>query len=158
MSSVWCLVGIDGAELLDAGTGRPLPVFDATRIRALASAYYAASGSVAAVTLLTRDVDVPDEIRGRRAPVWRVDFDDWTATSLYLDPATGRLVTRRHRFWRWFDFLWSLHIMDYVSRENLNNPLLRLAAPLAFVTAAFGGWLAFYSFGFLRRRAARGDT
>ncbi|MCE3285361.1 MAG: hypothetical protein K0R70_1617 [Steroidobacteraceae bacterium] len=156
---VYELVRADGAELLDATTGRPMPVFDATRIRALAAAQYAGSAPVAAVALLVRDVDLPHEIRGRRAPVWRVDFDDWTATSLYLDPATGRLVTRRHRFWRWFDFLWSLHIMDYVSREDVNNPLLRVAAPLAFVTAAFGGWLAFHSFGFLqrRRRAAQGD-
>jgi uncharacterized iron-regulated membrane protein len=156
---VYELVRADGAELLDAATGRPMPVFDATRIRALAAAQYAGSGPVAAVALLRRDADLPHEIRGRRAPVWRVDFDDWTATSLYLDPATGRLVTRRHRFWRWFDFLWSLHIMDYVSREDVNNPLLRVAAPLAFVTAAFGGWLAFHSFGFLqrRRRAAQGD-
>jgi hypothetical protein len=48
--------------------------------------------------------------------------------------------------------------MDYVAREDVNNPLLRIVAPMAFVTAAFGGWLAFHSFGFLqrRRRTARG--
>jgi uncharacterized iron-regulated membrane protein len=147
-----------GTELVDARTGTPMAPFDEGRVRALAAAYYAGRGSVDRARLLTRPAELPGEIRGRRPPIWRVDFDDWTATSLYLDPDTGRLVTRRHRFWRWFDFLWSLHIMDYVEREDVNNPLLRVAAPLAFVTAAFGGWLAFHSFGFLRwrRRAARG--
>jgi hypothetical protein len=142
-------------ELFDARTGRLLPALDEARARALAQSHYAGRGSIAGAQLLTRASDLPDEIRGRRPPVWRVDFDDWTATSLYLDPATGRLVTRRHRFWRWFDFLWSLHIMDYVEREDVNNPLLRIATPLAFVTAAFGGWLAFHSFGFLQRRRRR---
>jgi uncharacterized iron-regulated membrane protein len=147
-----------GTELIDARTGTRMAPFDEGRVRALAAAYYAGRGSVDRARLLTRPAELPGEIRGRRPPIWRVDFDDWTATSLYLDPDTGRLVTRRHRFWRWFDFLWSLHIMDYVEREDVNNPLLRVAAPLAFVTAAFGGWLAFHSFGFLRwrRRAARG--
>jgi len=146
-----------GPELLDAATGAIVPPFDAARIRALAVAYYAGGGSPASITRIAVDADVPGEIRGRRAPLWRVDFDDWTATTLYLDPATGRLVTRRHRFWRWFDFLWSLHIMDYVGREDVNNPLLRVATPLALLTASFGAWLAFFSFGFLqRRRSARG--
>jgi uncharacterized iron-regulated membrane protein len=147
-----------GAELFDARTGTLMAPFDERRVRALAAAYYAGRGSIDRARLLTRSAELPGEIRGRRPPVWRVDFDDWTATSLYLDPDTGRLVTRRHRFWRWFDFLWSLHIMDYVAREDVNNPLLRIVAPMAFVTAAFGGWLAFHSFGFLqrRRRTARG--
>ncbi len=156
---VYELTRSTGPELLDAATGAVVPPFDASRIRALAVAHYAGTGSPAAVTRIAADADVPGEIRGRRAPVWRVDFDDWAATTLYLDPATGRLVTRRHRFWRWFDLLWSLHIMDYVEREDVNNPLLRVATPLALLTASLGAWLAFFSFGFLQRgrraRAAR---
>ena len=152
---VYEVVRASRTELFDARTGQPLAVLDEARIHALAQAYYAGRGSIAGARLLTTVEELPGEIRGRRPPVWRVDFDDWTATSLYVDPVTGRLVTRRHRFWRWFDFLWSLHIMDYVEREDVNNPLLRVAAPLAFVTAAFGGWLAFHSFGFLQRRRRR---
>ena len=144
-----------GVELVDAATARPMPPFDEARIRALAAAYYAGDGPIAAVRELAHAAEIPAEIRGRRAPLWRVDFDDFTATTLYLDPATGRLVTRRHRFWRWFDLLWSLHIMDYVEREDVNNPLLRVATPLALLLASFGLWLAFHSFGFLQRRRLR---
>jgi uncharacterized iron-regulated membrane protein len=149
---VYEVVRATGTELLDARTGQVVPALDATRIQALAEAYYAGDGPVSGVRLLTQASELPGEIRGRRPPAWRVDFDDWTATTLYVDPATGRLVTRRHRFWRWFDFLWSLHIMDYVERDDVNNPLLRIATSLALVTAGLGGWLAFHSFGFLQRR------
>jgi hypothetical protein len=153
---VYELVRRSGREFFDARSGQPLERFDEARIRTLAAAYYAGDGVVAQAELLEDDAAIPGEIRGRHAPLWRVDFDDATATTLYLEPGGGRLVTRRHRFWRWFDFLWSLHIMDYGSRENVNNALLRLATPLALTTATFGLWLAFHSFGFLQRRRARG--
>jgi hypothetical protein len=102
------------------------------------------------VTRIERDV--PLEARGRAAPLWRADFDDRLATSLYLHPDTGRLLTRRHRFWRWFDLLWSLHVMDYRERENVNGALLRAASVLALATALSGLWLAVYAFRGARRR------
>ena len=142
-------------SLFDASTGARLSPLPESRIADLARYYYAGTGRVASIALLSREEDRPQEIQTRKLPIWRVDFDDRLETSLYLHPDTGTLVVRRHRFWRWFDFLWSLHIMDYVEREDVNNPLLRVAAPLAFVTAAFGGWLAFHSFGFLQRRRRR---
>lgn len=133
-----------GAVLVDAASGATLSPLDARAIASLARAYYAGRGSLASVRLL--ETDLPGEIRGRQPPVWRADFDDWLATSLYLHPDTGRLLARRHRFWRWFDLLWSLHIMDYRERENVNNGLLRVAAALGLVTALSGLWLAVYAF------------
>ena len=41
---VYELVRTSGTELFDAGTGRPMPVLDEARIRALAQAYYAGEG------------------------------------------------------------------------------------------------------------------
>jgi uncharacterized iron-regulated membrane protein len=153
--TVWELVRANGSELVDAGTGEPVGRIDAVRARALAEAYYAGRGTLARLDLLTDDASLPGEIRGRHAPLWRAEFDDWLQTTLYVRADTGRLETRRHRLWRWFDLLWSLHIMDYGTRENVGNPLLRVAAPLALVTALAGLWLAFFSFPFLRRRGGR---
>lgn len=152
---VYELERIGRRELVDAATGRTLAPLSPSRVRALARAYYAGHGQVARVRMLGADEDIPAEIRGRRAPLWRVDFDDWLETTFYLHPDTGSLVTRRHRLWRWYDFLWSLHIMDYREREHVDNVLLRVVAPLALTTVAFGGWLAFFSFAFLRRRRPR---
>jgi uncharacterized iron-regulated membrane protein len=157
--TVYEVVGSGGDRtLFDATNASPLSPLGPQRVRSLAAAYYAGQGRIAAVRLLEDDADIPGEIRGRRAPLWRVEFDDWLETTLYVHPDTGRLVTRRHRLWRWFDFFWSLHIMDYREREDVNNPLLRVATPLALVTASLGVWLAFCSFEFLqRRRQAQGE-
>lgn len=156
--AVYELVDAEGRRsLLDAATAAVLPPFTADRARTLAEAYYAGRGRVAEVRLLASDAEIPREVRGRRAPLWRVEFDDWLETTLYVDAGSGRLATRRHRLWRWFDFAWSLHIMDYREREDVNNGLLRTVTPLAVLTASCGAWLVFYSFAFLRRRPrARG--
>jgi uncharacterized iron-regulated membrane protein len=130
--------------LLDATTGRQLSPLPAEQVRALARAYYAGAGGIRSLELLERDP--PSELGSRPLPLWRVDFDDGLQTSLYIHPDTGTLVTRRHRFWRWFDFLWSLHIMDYKARENINNSLLRGTTLLAATTVLSGVWLLYFSF------------
>lgn len=141
-----------GAVLVDAASGRKLSPLPEQRVRALAQAHYAGSGSLARSSRLVDEDSKPMELQELPLPLWRVDFDDGLETSLYLHPDTGRLVTRRHRFWRWFDFLWSLHIMDYGQRTDVNNRLLRFATALGVAAAATGLWLVFFSFGFLQRR------
>jgi hypothetical protein len=125
----------------------PLPASLAT---ALARAQYAGDGTVERVSLLTSDP--PTEVPARLLPLWRVDFDDWLETSLYVHPDSARLVMRRHRFWRWFDFFWSLHIMDYRERADVNNRLLRTSTLVAVALACSGAWLVAYSFRWRRRR------
>lgn len=146
-----------GLAVVDATSGDQLSPFPEERIVGLARAYYAGSGRVVRATLLSDDSSKPIELQSRPLPLWRVDFDDWLETSLYLHPETGRLVTRRHRFWRWFDFLWSLHIMDYTERSDVNNGLLRVATVAGVVATGTGIWLAFHSFAFLQRRRRAGS-
>lgn len=142
-------------RLFDARTGAALSPLDRERILGLARLYYAGTGAPRSATLIDEEAERPQEIPARRLPVWRVDFDDALQASLYLHPDTGALVTRRHRFWRWFDFLWSLHIMDYRERTDVNNGLLRAATLLGLPLALFGLWLAFFSFPFLARLRSR---
>lgn len=78
------------------------------------------------------------EIRGRALPVWRVEFSGPESLRLYIDPWTGELLARRTDRWRIFDFLWMLHIMDFDSRDNFNQPLLQVAAALGLVIALSG--------------------
>ena len=98
---------------------------------------------------------LPSEIRGRKPPLWRADFDGWNQPTLYFSPTTGALVSRRHELWRVFDFVWMLHIMDYAGRENVNNWLLRGFALLAMLTALSGAWLLWFAFPRRRRVAAK---
>ena len=66
-----------------------------------------------------------DEVRINGEPV-SVRFAEPKARVLVYHKPTGELVTRRHELWRVFDFVWMLHIMDYDTREDVNNPLLRV--------------------------------
>jgi uncharacterized iron-regulated membrane protein len=130
--------------LVDAAHGQQLSPLSPGMIRQLARMYYAGSGQLSALELLEHEV--PMEVRGRAAPLWRAEFDDWLQTTLYLHPDTGALVTRRHRLWRWYDFLWMLHIMDYSEREAPTGIVPRVATVLGAITVLSGVWLLYFSF------------
>ena len=137
---------------LDARSGNRIPALDEAAIRKLATSYYTGREPIASAKLIT---DIPGEIRGRKPPLWRVEFDHWNKPTLYLSPASGELLTRRHELWRIFDFVWMLHIMDYDERENVNNTLLRVFTWGAVLMASSGIWLLFYSFHRKKKKAAR---
>jgi len=49
-----------------------------------------------------------------------VAMDD--GTHFYVDAGSGAVVARRTRFWRVYDFMWGLHIMDLQGRKQTHNP------------------------------------
>jgi uncharacterized iron-regulated membrane protein len=151
-SPVYELTAAGRRVLVDAASGEQLSPLSSGLIRQLARSYYAGRGQLSAVLLLEHEV--PMEVRGRAAPLWRAEFDDWLQTTLYLHPDTGALVARRHRLWRWYDFLWMLHIMDYSERETATGAVPRAATLLGAVTVLSGVWLLYFSF--WRPRRARG--
>jgi hypothetical protein len=71
-------------------------------------------------------------------PVFRVALGDSAGTIIYVDAATGDVTARRNDTWRTYDFLWSLHIMDYKGRDDFNHLLIRCAAVLAMATVFSG--------------------
>jgi len=139
----------DKRFLIDPDDGSLASPLDEDAVIAVARYHLAGEAPVTRATLL--ESDPPMEIQTRSLPLWRVDFDDRYATSFYIDPDTGTLVTRRHRYWRIFDFMWMLHIMDYESREDAHNPLLVSVQISGLVFALTGLWLLFYSFSTPRR-------
>ncbi|MEO7563895.1 MAG: hypothetical protein ABIR63_05710 [Sphingomicrobium sp.] len=40
------------------------------------------------------------------------------------ETTTGQIVARRTGWWRFYDFMWGLHIMDLETREDAHNPLV----------------------------------
>ncbi len=141
-----------GDTVIDATTGRRVAPLDEAEIRRIATATYTGTEAIASVRLIT---EIPGEIRGRKPPLWRVEFDHWNQPTLYFSPTTGELLTRRHELWRIFDFVWMLHIMDYDERENVNNWLLRPFTWGAVLMALSGIWLLFYSFHRKKKKTAR---
>jgi uncharacterized iron-regulated membrane protein len=123
------LLAADGSRLL-------LPLSE-NQARATAKDWLLAAVEPVAVDWIEQAA-ADSEIRGRDLPLWKVDFAQPEAVSLYLHPWTGELLARRTDSWRIFDFFWMLHIMDFDSRDNFNHPLLQLAAALGLVIALSG--------------------
>lgn len=136
-------------SLVDAISGDPISPLDEATASALAVSLYQGKAPIASVELLR---EAPSEVKTRPVPLWRVAFADANETALYLSPQTGELLAKRHDLWRWFDFLWMFHIMDYQERSDVNNTLLRIASGLGLIFALSGVWLLLYSFS--RRRPA----
>ena len=134
----------DNRYLLDAETGALKSPLDEGAARQIARHHFAGTAPVINSSLISSNP--PMEVQTRRLPLWRIDFDDRFATSFYIDPYNGSLVTRRHQYWRIFDFMWMLHIMDYDERSDAHNPLLIFAQVTGLSFAITGLWLLFYSF------------
>ncbi|HVL29538.1 MAG TPA: hypothetical protein VM326_02310, partial [Sphingomicrobium sp.] len=148
----YVVTGEAGERVVDASNGQSLAPPSEAEIRAIARSTYTGSEPIASTALITQ---IPGEIRGRKPPLWRVEFDHWNKPTLYFSPATGELLTRRHELWRIFDFVWMLHIMDYDTRDNVNNLLLRVATWGAVLMALSGAWLLIYAFPRKKKKAAR---
>ncbi|TDR45640.1 PepSY-associated transmembrane protein [Tahibacter aquaticus] len=124
-----------GVQIIDAQTGDRLSPLLADTVRALAQARFTGTQAVVSVDWLEH---APAEVSTRPAPLWRVTFAGAAKPTLYYSPETGELLAKRFAGWRLFDALWMLHIMDYATRSDVNNPLLRAAAGVGVLFAGSG--------------------
>ena len=132
---VWVIAWLDGgARAADARTGALLPPIDAAQASALARAAYAGEASVTSVTRTSADAPPLDLRRPR--PAWAVRFGD--GTRIYVDAESGSVLALRTGQWRWFDFMWGLHIMDLQTREDTSHPILIGFAALAVIGTILG--------------------
>lgn len=144
-------------RLYDLQSGRMISPISASQARAIAEADYAGDLGAARVTLVTEE---STEYRAA-LPAWRVDFDDEASRALYVAQDTGAVTARRSTLWRVFDFLWSLHIMDFKNHEDFNTPLLIGATALSLLMIVSGIILFPSRLGYnawRRRRRAKSNT
>lgn len=99
------------------------------------------STAISSIELITQNS--PRELSARHLPVWRIDFDDFASPSFYISANSAQLVTKRHSFWRIFDWMFAFHVMDYID-ESPDNKLLLIIAILAFIASIFGLVLTYY--------------
>ena len=135
----------DGKQLLvDADTGKLLSPLDKSSAVAMAKHEYTGRGQIILAELITKDSDNrPFELSKRYLPAWRINFDDLGSPSLYISAQTGKLVTKRHEFWRTFDLMFSLHVMDYED-EDPSNWLLFWFVLFALTASILGLILTYY--------------
>lgn len=128
-----------------AETGAPLAPLTANEARDVLDARIASESGL--VELRTFDADEPPFDFRRPIAVWRAEYED--GTRVYIHRETGEVLAVRTRFWRVFDFMWGLHIMDLQTREDTSHPILILFALLGALGSVLGIVLLF------RRRKAK---
>ena len=115
----WVIEFADGgSRLADPGTGALLPALGAADASREVMARYTGTAKVVKASRVASD-SPPLELR-RAMAGWRVKMDD--GTHFYVDAGSGEIIARRTRWWRIYDFMWGLHIMDLQGREEINNP------------------------------------
>ena len=92
--------------------------------------------------LLIKNVDAGSEYRGT-LPAYKVKTDSKDKINVYVGYMTGDITSIRSDSWRVWDLMWSLHIMDYKERDNINNILLKIFSVLALVSSISGVLLFF---------------
>ena len=106
------------SRLADPATGRLLGLLGAAEAQREVTARYTGKARVAAVNRV--DPTNPPIDLNRPMDGWQVVMDD--GTHFYVDAGSGEVVARRTRFWRVYDFMWGLHIMDLQGRKQTHNP------------------------------------
>ncbi|MEP2987503.1 MAG: PepSY domain-containing protein [Parasphingorhabdus sp.] len=144
---VW-VVNYEGGQIAryDAATGRPIARVNKETAQTAAEALYLPEEPVQSVRYFTATAS-PSDLRREKAS-WQVHFVD--GTNIYIDALTGETLAVRTQFWRAFDFMWGLHIMDLQTREDTSHPILIGSAALAL----FGSILGFIML-FTRRKKRR---
>lgn len=87
---------------------------------------------------LLQDTGPHHEFRGRPLPAYAIHFRHPDILVAYVDASSGIFQRIRHQSWRWFDFLWMSHTMDYKGRDNFNNILLRIFSLFGVLTVMSG--------------------
>lgn len=124
----WVIAFADGkSRLADPATGRILPRLGAADAAREVTARYTGKAKVVETSRVAAD-SPPLELR-RAMDGWRVRMSD--GTHFYVDGGSGEIVAKRTSWWRFYDIMWGLHIMDLQGREETHNPWIVTFAALS---------------------------
>lgn len=131
----WVVKLPDGkTRLADPKTGLLLPPLSANDARREVEARYAGKASIESVARTEAD-NPPIELR-RPVSAWQVVMSD--GAHFYVDASSGQVIATRTGWWRFYDLMWGLHIMDPVGREDTHNPLVILFGIIALAMSVLG--------------------
>lgn len=85
------------------------------------------------------------EYREKLLPAYVINYKSDVNLKAYISIENAKFQSVRHRDWRWFDFLWMTHTMDYEGRDDFNNSVLRIFSLLGLITVISGFSLWFVS-------------
>ena len=128
---------INEAQLYNARTGQRKNGISKKEAQQVASRYMLNDLEIAKIQLVY-SVSPHHEYRGRTLPAYEISYETPQNLKAYVAVENGAFQTVRHRDWRWFDFLWMTHTMDYQGRDNFNTLLLRAFSLLGLITVLSG--------------------
>ena len=84
------------------------------------------------------------EYREKLLPAYVINYKSNENIKAYISIENAKFQTVRHRDWRWFDFLWMTHTMDYEGRDNFDT-LVVVAVSLLGLITVLSGFLLWYT-------------
>lgn len=142
----WIVTEADGGKYRYSATdGSLIPPVIESEARRIALGAYAGKAALASITYFPADA-APLDLRTPTAS-WQAHFSD--GTNFYIHNSTGEVLAVRTGWWRVYDLMWGLHIMDLETREDTHHPILIAFAALGAAASIIGITLLF------RRRKAK---
>lgn len=128
---------INGTSLFNARTGIRKNGVTELEAKLVADRYMLPGLEVSSIRRINQ-VDAQHEYRGRPLPAFEISYETPQDLKAYVAVENGTFQTVRHRDWRWFDFLWMTHTMDYEGRDNINTLVLRIFSLIGLITVLSG--------------------
>ena len=147
---------INKKELYNAVNGNKKDTVTKEEALYIAKKYMKSNFEVTSIERIT-EVGKHHEYRKKLLPAYVITYDTDKAVKAYVSMNDGKFQTVRHQSWRWFDFLWMTHTMDYEGRDNFNTTLLRIFSLLGLITVLSGFLLWFTSSPTIRKLVRRNN-
>jgi hypothetical protein len=148
---------VNGKQLYNAIDGSPKNEITKDEALYIAKNNMKSGLEVNAVEQINK-VDKHHEYREKLLPAFVISYKTDEALKAYVSIKDGKFQTVRHRSWRWFDFLWMTHTMDYDGRDNFNTTVLRAFSLLGLITVLSGFLLWYTSSPSIRKLLKRKKT
>ena len=142
---------INNSYLMDAETGLEKNEISKEEALQIAGSYMLPSLKVLAIERI-EEVGNHHEYREKPLPAYAISYASPKNIKAYVSIKDGSFQTVRFRDWRWFDFLWMTHTMDYQGRDNFNTLLLRGFSLMGLITILSGFTLFYVSSPTLRKK------
>ncbi|WP_297765549.1 PepSY domain-containing protein [uncultured Muriicola sp.] len=142
---------INDSYLIDAQTGTEKKEITEEEALQIAQNHMLSSLNVKDIERI-EEVGNHHEYREKPLPAYVISYDSPKNIKAYVSIKDGSFQTVRFRDWRWFDFLWMMHTMDYQGRDDFNTLLLRGFSLMGLITILSGFTLFYVSSPTIRKQ------
>ncbi|MFN4761711.1 PepSY domain-containing protein [Gillisia sp. Q332] len=128
---------VDGNKLINARTGEIKDELSSEEAVLIARKHMVDGLNITGVERI-EETGNHHEYRSGALPAYVLSFNQPNNLKAYISIQDASFRSIRHRDWRWFDFLWMTHTMDYEGRDDFNNLVLRIFSLLGLITVLSG--------------------